>query len=193
MLANTNPDLFIALPAIDATGNLTFTPAPNVEGSAQITIALRDDGGTASGGMNTSPPQTFTIHVTKPHRWHNAAIAFDVNDDRQVAPNDALEVINYLNSFGARTVSEAVLLGPPYYDVSGDGFVAPNDALAVINAINAGLDGEGESISAVVIDLAAVPNDPQAQTSKRDEWGDLVALLAVDTAQQISRSRNLRR
>ncbi|MDO9302341.1 MAG: Ig-like domain-containing protein, partial [Anaerolineales bacterium] len=61
---NTNPGLFSAAPAIDAAGNLTYTPAANANGSATITIVLRDDGGTANGGVDTSAPQTFVINVT---------------------------------------------------------------------------------------------------------------------------------
>ena len=63
---NTNPRLFAALPTIDATGNLAFAPAPELNGSAQITIVLSDDGGTANEGADTSPPQTFTITVNGP-------------------------------------------------------------------------------------------------------------------------------
>ncbi|MCM2315292.1 MAG: Ig-like domain-containing protein, partial [Thermoanaerobaculia bacterium] len=62
---NTNPTLFSSGPAIDpATGNLTFTPAANANGSADITVTLSDNGGTANGGVDTSAPQMFTIDVT---------------------------------------------------------------------------------------------------------------------------------
>lgn len=61
---NTNPTLFSSGPAIGFTGNLSFTPAPNLSGSATITIILKDNGGTANGGVDTSAPQTFTITVT---------------------------------------------------------------------------------------------------------------------------------
>jgi CSLREA domain-containing protein len=60
---NTNPGLFSAGPAISSTGTLTYTPATNVNGSASITIVLKDNGGTANGGQDTSTPQTFTITV----------------------------------------------------------------------------------------------------------------------------------
>jgi hypothetical protein len=62
---NTNPSLFSVAPAIDATtGNLTFTPAADANGTADITVTLSDNGGTANGGVDTSGPQTFTITVT---------------------------------------------------------------------------------------------------------------------------------
>src|SRR5262249_2487875 len=49
---NTNPGLFSAGPAVSATGTLTYTPAANANGSATITINLKDDGGTANGGVD---------------------------------------------------------------------------------------------------------------------------------------------
>jgi len=59
-----NLALFSAQPAIAANGTLTFTPAPNANGSATVTVRAQDDGGTANGGVDTSAPQTFTITVT---------------------------------------------------------------------------------------------------------------------------------
>ena len=62
--ANSNAALFSAGPAIAANGTLTFTPAPDANGSATVTVRLRDNGGTANGGIDVSPTQTFTITVT---------------------------------------------------------------------------------------------------------------------------------
>jgi CSLREA domain-containing protein len=61
---NTNPGLFVSAPAISPTGTLTYSPATDANGSATITVVLKDNGGTASGGQDTSAPQTFTINVT---------------------------------------------------------------------------------------------------------------------------------
>ncbi|MDJ0960174.1 MAG: Ig-like domain-containing protein [Acidimicrobiia bacterium] len=60
---NTNPGLFAVTPAVTPGGTLTFTPAANANGSADITLELSDDGGTANGGDDTSPPVVFTITV----------------------------------------------------------------------------------------------------------------------------------
>jgi VCBS repeat-containing protein len=64
VVGNSNPALFSAGPAISATGALTFTPAPDASGTATIQVRLRDDGGTADGGVDQSPVQTFTVTVT---------------------------------------------------------------------------------------------------------------------------------
>src|SRR5439155_22391800 len=55
-LVGTNNDaLFSALPAVSSAGTLTYTPAANANGVATVTVRLRDDGGTANGGTDTSP------------------------------------------------------------------------------------------------------------------------------------------
>jgi hypothetical protein len=72
--ANSNPGLFSAQPALSPAGVLSFTPAPNANGDASITVALNDDGGTASGGQDTSAPVTFTIAVTSVPDTPNATI-----------------------------------------------------------------------------------------------------------------------
>jgi large repetitive protein len=61
---NTNTALFSAGPQIASDGTLTFTPAANASGSADITAVLQDDGGTANDGQDTSASVTFTITVT---------------------------------------------------------------------------------------------------------------------------------
>lgn len=63
---NSNSALFTAggQPAVAGDGTLTFTPAPDANGSAVVTVKAVDNGGTANGGSDTSAPQTFTITVT---------------------------------------------------------------------------------------------------------------------------------
>jgi VCBS repeat-containing protein len=63
IVTTSNPGLFSAAPAISPAGTLTYTSAPNANGTATVTVVLHDDGGTANGGVDTSPPQTFTITV----------------------------------------------------------------------------------------------------------------------------------
>jgi hypothetical protein len=61
---NTNAGLFSSGPAVSSTGTLTFTPAANVYGTATITLRARDDGGTANGGVDASPAESFDVTVT---------------------------------------------------------------------------------------------------------------------------------
>ncbi|MCX7420915.1 MAG: putative Ig domain-containing protein, partial [Planctomycetia bacterium] len=64
-LVTTNNDaLFLKKPAINSTtGTLTYTPAPNANGNATVTVKLRDNGGIARGGVDTSALKTFKITV----------------------------------------------------------------------------------------------------------------------------------
>jgi hypothetical protein len=97
---NTNPDLFSAGPSISPTGVLTYTPEPNANGSATITLTLSDNGGTANGGVDTSTEQTFVINVTQV----NDAPSFTKGADQTV-----------LEDAGAQTVAgwaTAISAGP---------------------------------------------------------------------------------
>ena len=62
-VSNDNNSLFAVQPAISPSGTLTFTPALLALGSATVTVRAHDDGGSANGGVDTSPPQTFTITI----------------------------------------------------------------------------------------------------------------------------------
>ena len=65
LVSNDNPNLFAVAPAIDpATGTLTYTTAVDANGTANVTVKLMDNGGTANGGIDTSVVQTFVINVT---------------------------------------------------------------------------------------------------------------------------------
>jgi hypothetical protein len=90
LTGNSNPALFDAGPAIDAgTGNLSFTPATNAQGSADITVELVDDGGTANGGDDTSMAVTFTITVADV----NDAPSFTAGPDINAPEDDGAQTI----------------------------------------------------------------------------------------------------
>jgi hypothetical protein len=63
-VSNDNNALFAVQPSISATGDLSYTPATDGNGSAIVTVSLSDDGGTLDGGVDTSADQTFSITVT---------------------------------------------------------------------------------------------------------------------------------
>jgi hypothetical protein len=192
-----NADLFATLPQISPSGQLSFTPALNAEGTALVTVILQDNGGTEHGGVNVSASQTFSIDIAKLHPLHNEVKPLDVNGDNHIAPNDALAGIDYINAFGTCPVS-AHPEQTKYLDVNGDGFISPADPLMDINYINA--HGSGEAESSVTADLASVStmNDPSLTTTLPNivaparpsvDLNSIIALLAYDTAQQPQRRR----
>ncbi|MBT1701533.1 VCBS repeat-containing protein [Fulvivirgaceae bacterium PWU4] len=82
-VSNDNNALFSVQPAISASGTLTFTPAPNKWGVAIVTVVLKDDGGTANGGIDQSAPVTFNITLNAvndaPHMDPVGDVAVAVN------------------------------------------------------------------------------------------------------------------
>ncbi len=66
LVSNDNNALFTSggQPAIAANGTLTYTAKADASGSATVTVQIKDDGGTAHGGVDTSAAQSFTITVT---------------------------------------------------------------------------------------------------------------------------------
>ncbi|MGH9777419.1 MAG: Ig-like domain-containing protein, partial [Candidatus Acidiferrales bacterium] len=64
LVMNDNAALFSLQPAISATtGDLTFTTAPNANGTANLTVRLMDNGGTANGGVDTSGSVMVQINI----------------------------------------------------------------------------------------------------------------------------------
>jgi Subtilase family/Bacterial Ig domain len=84
VVTNDNNALFSIQPSVAADGTLTFRAAPDASGQAVVTVLLRDDGGTAGGGVDTSAPQTFTITITAV----NDAPSFTAGAN-QTVPEDA--------------------------------------------------------------------------------------------------------
>ncbi|MEA1960703.1 MAG: InlB B-repeat-containing protein [Bacillota bacterium] len=63
-LSNNNTSLFSTQPSVSQTGTLTYAPVSDKIGTAQVTIYLKDDGGTANGGQDTSAEQVFSICIS---------------------------------------------------------------------------------------------------------------------------------
>jgi CSLREA domain-containing protein len=83
---NTNPGLFASGPAIDPTGTLSYAPAADANGSATITVVLKDNG----GGTDTSTPHNFTINVNSV----NDVPSFTKGADQSVAENAGAQTVN---------------------------------------------------------------------------------------------------
>jgi CSLREA domain-containing protein len=101
LVTNNNNALFAVQPAVAPDGTLTYTPALEANGNATVTVQLQDDGGTANGGLDTSPPQVFIITV------------LPVNDPPGFTRGPNLFVFE---STGAQTVpawATAISPGPP--------------------------------------------------------------------------------
>ncbi len=83
LTSNSNTALFSVQPAISAAGTLTFTPATNTIGSATLFAFVKDNGGVANGGVDTSLSQSFTINVN----FRNQAPTFSLVPNVAVPQN----------------------------------------------------------------------------------------------------------
>ena len=63
LVSNDNNTLFDTQPDIDDNGDLTYTPAGSVEGTATVDVQVTDDGGTSNSGSDTSASKSFNITV----------------------------------------------------------------------------------------------------------------------------------
>ncbi len=61
--AVSGADLFDVPPQISSDGTLTFTPSADFTGTAEFSIVLSDDGGTANGGIDQSSPLLLKIRL----------------------------------------------------------------------------------------------------------------------------------
>src|SRR5207253_1448688 len=101
---NTNPGLFSSPPALSPTGTLTYTPGTDANGSATITVVLKDNGGTANGGQDTSAPKNFTITVNSV----NDVPSFTKGPDQSVNANvGAQTVANWATNISAGPANES--------------------------------------------------------------------------------------
>jgi cadherin-like protein/Big-like domain-containing protein len=89
---NTNTSLFSSQPAVAANGTLTFTPATNGNGSADVTVVAVDNG----GGTDTSAPSTVTITVNPVNDAPNAVNDTGTGAGIPVPENSAGTILDVL-------------------------------------------------------------------------------------------------
>ena len=125
----TNEDLFSVAPFIDADGVLSFTPAPDATGHAELTVRARDDGGLSDFGIgsgnfvrpdDTSAEYSFEIDI------------LDIND-----PPVASTVTAEVDEDGTTSIS----LTDDYTDIDND--AATLEAISQPAHGSAQLDGNG--------------------------------------------------
>jgi hypothetical protein len=144
------------------------------------------------GGSDSNRGAVYVLFSNAALPWHNWELAADVSGDGQVAAEDAIDVVNYINSKGAgrvlvtgstgvQNLAQSATTDPQtmYYDVTGDDYVAADDVITIVNFINA---HPGRS------NASSEPEAPSAA----DLPSDLLSLIAADSAtMQINRRRLL--
>lgn len=99
-----NPSLFAASPTLSVAGELRFTSAANAFGSTVVRVILRDDGGTANGGVDASAAQNFTLTI----RPLNDAPLFTKGPNLEVDEDAGEQVVpNWATGIGAGAGAES--------------------------------------------------------------------------------------
>jgi hypothetical protein len=75
----------------------------------------------------------FDCTPDPPRPWTNVHNVYDVDGDGEVAPMDALVIINYINTNGSGPVPSDAAADAPFLDTTADNHIAADDVLAVLN------------------------------------------------------------
>lgn len=142
-------------------------------GIASEGIGLQDGPGFGS----TTPPEESTEDWANP--WYNEEMPTDTNGDGQTSPQDALLLINELNSYGSRRLvassqatgqGEGESAATRFLDVNKDQWLSPADVLAVINQLNSVSSlithGEGEAIVPSAVNAHSVITSPTLPSTR---------------------------
>src|SRR5262249_15205688 len=101
---NDNNALFATQPAVSSVGTLTYTPAPNANGSATVTVQLHDNGGRAKCSENTRGSEVSEIDDTAA----NATTSLTTGADQTVLEDaGAQTVTNWATNISAGGPDEA--------------------------------------------------------------------------------------
>lgn len=144
-----------------------FFTAAEAGSSFQISVTVVDASDATSRAVL---PLTLQIDSDQ-SPWQNKLNPMNVNRDNLISPQDAIQVLNYLNQNGTRALPalrafDAVT--SPDLDVNADGIASPIDALQILNylntngATNVGGEGEGEGS---VNNFSTVPTE-----TSNDGW-----------------------
>ena len=148
---NNNPSLFSVAPSIAPDGTLSFTLADNANGTANLSVTLQDNGGTANSGVDTSAPVNFDIIVTGVNDApvNTVPAAQNVNEDTDLVfssgNSNALSTADIDAAPGNVQVTVSALNGTITPIASGATITGSGTSSATITGtltqVNAALDG----------------------------------------------------
>jgi hypothetical protein len=169
---NDNNALFSVQPAIDAAGTLTYKPAADANGSATVTVILKDSGGTANSGIDTSPSRTFKITVSP------VSDALVITGQKTLSINEDKPLIIFLTDLivtGTDTYPEGfslTVLTGKNYTVSGN-TISPNADFKGTLSVPVFATEGSESSNTYHLTITVKPvNDPPSFVKGEDQTVD---------------------
>ncbi|PSB34445.1 Calx-beta domain-containing protein [Stenomitos frigidus] len=167
---NDHAEIFTVAPAIDAFGNLTYTPASNLATAttAILSVRVQDNGGTTNGGIDTSTVQTFAITV-KPqptisitpvtqNEGNSSTTAYTFTVNMSDTSTQTVQV-NYATADGTATVADG-----DYLAASNTLTFAPGETSKTFT-VNVNGDTKYESTEAFTVSLSNAVNGTIAANS----------------------------
>lgn len=145
VVSNTNPAIFAVNPSVNTAGTLTYTPVNTIASTetAVIGVSVRDNGGTANGGIDQSSIQFFTITVTPTPAQPTLSIT-GVNQPEGNSGNTAYTFTVSLSTASTQTINVN------YATSDGTARVAEGDYLATSGLLRF-LPGETSQTIAVTV------------------------------------------
>ena len=138
--------MFSVQPDVLPDGTLTFTSADATNGTATVTVAIRDDGGTDNGGVDASLAETFHITVSSPAPTAAAIASFGTPDNATLPSANVGQLINI---GGADLESNSIIVFPTVDDAGATG---------TRQVLVSGVNAQGTSATVVVPLKAATGN-----------------------------------
>lgn len=178
--------LFSVAPSITPEGHLTFTTAPDANSTAvTVTVTLKDNGGTANGGADTSASQTFTItvnaindapHVTAPFQQavkEDTTLTFSTSNNNLISVSDVDAGSDTQLSLSVQNgkISLSTITGLSFLDASG----GTSGTLTVNNSANIVVKGALSALRTALGGMTYTPNTEFNGT-------DTLVILANDLA-----------
>lgn len=164
IVTNSDPALFTVQPAIAADGTLTFAPTSGATGTVTVTVIVKDDGGTANGGIDQSAAQTFTITLTP------ASPSLSLTKVADNTGTQAGDVINYtlvVTNTGDVTLSNVAVTDPG----ADAGSITPASIAAITPGANVTVKAK-HTLTQADVDAGTFSN--QAAVTGTDPAGNTV-------------------
>ncbi|TSD13502.1 hypothetical protein DP107_11795, partial [Haloglomus irregulare] len=194
-VTNDDNTLFATQPDISNDGDLTYTPADGVEGTATVDVQVVDDGGTSNGGEDTSATETFDITIdtsaptfssgANPSVAEDKTSVIDVNADDGSGTDTGVtyslvggadqSAFSIDSNTGALSFSSA-----PDFENPTDADTS-NDYVVDVQADDGVENTNTQTVTVDVTDVDEVPTAPDDSSQSTDE-DSTVSVADVDSA-----------
>ncbi|MCF7762217.1 MAG: hypothetical protein K9N62_00935 [Verrucomicrobia bacterium] len=184
LVSNDNPQLFALQPEIRSNGKLLYTPAPNSNGVATVTVRIRDDGGTDNGEVDTSAEETFTITVNAV----NDAPRFKKGPDQLLSEDAASQaVLNWATALSAGPADESTQALNFLVSNDNPGLFASQPAVSPDGTLTYALAANANGVAMVRVQIQDDGGTPNWEANMRFPQVFSITVLPVNDSPSFTR------